>query len=273
MSYPLLFLAGVAGGIIAGLLGVGGGIISLAVLPFALSEYGVIEIALVQFIVANSLFGVFFASLAGNIAHIASRMFYPRESLLVGVSGSVMAIFILDFIVVQSWYNRWIFNIVIIIFLIYILLAQFLKLDESRKSVDKKKDQPLRFILAGIAGGALSAASGTGGGAITVPILSQWLGLNIKKAKSISLAMIFLSSGIMTLVNLSIPHVSIYSELQVGLILFLVAIPITAGVVIGAPFGVKISHMMASRVLASIFAILVTVVIIEKLVEINQLLG
>ena len=121
-----LFLAGIAGGFIAGLLGVGGGIIFLVVLPFALLEFGVVEADLVQYIVANSLFGVFFASLAGNIAHITIRSFHLKESLLVGIAGSIAAILVLNFIVIQPWYTRWIFNVVIILFLLYILITQFL---------------------------------------------------------------------------------------------------------------------------------------------------
>lgn len=266
-----LFLAGITGGFIAGLLGVGGGIIFLAVLPFALIEFGVSESSLVQLIVANSLFGVFFASLAGNIAHFTSKLFYPKESLLVGIAGSISATLILTFIVIQPWYSRWVFNLVIILFLIYVLIMQFKKGRNSGNQKNINRVSSMRLMTSGIAGGTLSAASGAGGGAVTVPLLNHWLGINIKKAKSISLFMILISSLLMTIANLTVSGTEKYTEWQQGLILFPIAIPLTIGVVIGAPLGVKASHMMSSRTLSIIFVFLLIIVIIEKLVELYQL--
>ena len=129
----------------------------------------------------------------------------------------------------------------------------------------------MRLITSGIAGGTLSAASGVGGGAVTVPLLNHWLGINIKKAKSISLFMILISSMLMTIANLTVSSTEKYTEWQQGLILFPIAIPLAIGVVIGAPLGVKASHMMSSRTLSIIFALLLIIVIIEKLVELYQL--
>ena len=266
-----LFLAGIAGGLIAGLLGVGGGIVFLAILPFTLVEFGILETDLVQHIVANSLFGVFFASLSGNIAHITTRSFYLRESILVGIAGSLAAILVLNFIVIQSWYTRWIFNVIIILFLLYILITQFLNPDQTGKHRHNKRKNSFQLATAGIAGGILSAASGTGGGAVTVPLLNRLLGMDIKKAKSISLSMILLSSMIMTLINLFVLDVEKYSDWQQGLIIFPIAIPLTIGVIISAPLGVHLSHKVSSRTLNTIFAVLLFVIIIEKLVELYLL--
>ena len=249
------------------------GIIFLVILPFALLDLGVAEADLVQYIVANSLFGVFFASLTGNIAHITFRSFHLKESSLVGIAGSIAAMLVLSYIVVQPWYSRGIFNVVIILFLLYVLIAQLLYPSTARKKKKISRNKSFQLAVAGVAGGALSAASGTGGGAVTVPLLNHWLGINIKMAKSISLGMILLSSMIMTIANLLACGTVKYSVWQQGLVLFPIVLPLTIGVLIGAPMGVKVSHIVSSNRLSSIFAILLIVVIIEKLVEIIQLLS
>lgn len=271
MTFFWLFLAGIAGGFISGLLGVGGGIIFLLILPFSLIDFGIIEQNLVRFIVANSLFGVFFASLAGNITHISTKTFHLREVSFVALAGSLAAIFTLEFIVLQEWYTRWIFNLLVILFLIYILLTRFLRYLKNEDENDRSEPKPFHLSIAGLAGGVLSALSGTGGGAITVPILNHWLKMDIKIAKSVSLGMILLSSMVMTFSNLFKSDVYQYSDWQQGLILYPIVIPLTLGVIIGAPLGVKSSHKMTSRTISGIFAILIIIVILEKFLELYQL--
>lgn len=78
MDQFLLSLAGLAGGFIAGLLGIGGGMVFIIVLPFALLERSVPESEMVPYTIAHSLFGIFFASLSGNAAHVQTKTFTPE---------------------------------------------------------------------------------------------------------------------------------------------------------------------------------------------------
>ena len=78
-----LVLAGFAGGVLAGLLGIGGGIIYVVILPYALRDVGVSTEYLAPLTIANSIFGVLFASFATNYLNIRDKDFYLRESLWV----------------------------------------------------------------------------------------------------------------------------------------------------------------------------------------------
>jgi uncharacterized membrane protein YfcA len=116
-------------------------------------------------------------------------------------------------------------------------------------------------------GGAIAATSGLGGGAIIVPLLNVGLKMNIKKAKSISLGVIFLTSMAITVYNLlSNPDQLVGPGM--GYILFPLAIPIAIGVFISTPLGVRMLRRSPAFLISYIFALFIGVVIIKKAFEI-----
>jgi len=260
-----LILAGIGGGILAGLLGVGGGIIYVLVLPYALTKAGIPPELLAQFTIANSIFGVLFASLASNILNIHKHDFYPRESLWVGLPGAFFSILILITIVSTTWYSITYFYVLLILFLAFMLVSLFLQGDENPKKPSSKKRE-IRLGLAGIVGGSLASLTGLGGGAAVVPILTTQLHLDIKMARSISLAMIFMTSLVLTGFNLIKNPGIISLPYQYGYIYLPVAIPLTIGVLLGSPIGSRLGRLFSSATIKVLFSILILVVIIEKLI-------
>ena len=260
-----LILAGIGGGILAGLLGIGGGIIYVLVLPYALSNAGIPIEHFPQFIIANSIFGVLFASLTSNILNIHKRDFYLDESLWVGLPGALFSIFILTTIVSQSWYSITWFYVLLILFLAFMLISFFLQRKKDLKK-PKIKKREIRLGLAGIVGGSLASLTGLGGGAAVVPILTTQLHLDIKMARSISLAMIFITSVALTAFNLvKNPGIDLLPY-QYGYIYFPVALPLTLGVLLGTPIGSKLGRLFSSTTIKVLFSILILAVIIEKLI-------
>lgn len=260
-----LILAGIGGGILAGLLGIGGGIIYVLVLPYALTKAEVSSELLAQFTIANSIFGVLFASLASNILNIRNHDFYPRESLWVGLPGAFFSILVLATIVSSSWYSISFFYVLLILFLLFMLVSLYVQDKETQKK-DLSKNREARLGFAGIIGGSLASLTGLGGGAAVVPILTTQLHLDIKMARSISLAMIFITSLTLTAFNLfTFPGIS-RLPYQSGFIYFPVAIPLTIGVLIGSPIGNRMGRFFSSATIKVLFSILIIVVIIEKLI-------
>jgi uncharacterized membrane protein YfcA len=260
-----LVLAGIGGGILAGLLGIGGGIIYVLVLPYALTKAGIPSELLAQFIIANSIFGVLFASLASNILNLRNHDFYHKESLWVGLPGAFFSIVVLATIVSSSWYSITFFYVLLILFLLFMLISLYIKDSETNRK-DLSKNKEVRLGMAGIIGGSLASLTGLGGGAAVVPILTTQLHLDIKMARSISLAMIFITSLALTVFNLftfagesSLPY-------QSGFIYFPVAIPLTIGVLMGSPIGNLLGRLFSSSTIKVLFSILIIVVIIEKLI-------
>jgi uncharacterized membrane protein YfcA len=261
-----LVIAGFGGGILAGLLGIGGGIIYVLILPYVLLAAGIPTNHLAPFTIANSIFGVLFASLSTNYLNIRNKDFFLKESLRVGIPGAIFSVVILKTIVTEPWYTLSYFYLILILFLIYMLISLFLKKDRKQE-VPLGKDKDIKMILAGIVGGSLAASTGLGGGAAVVPILSTQLHMNIKKARSISLAMICITALTLTMFNLlENPHIQDLAY-QVGYIYLPAALPLTFGVILGSPVGSKLGRILSAQTIKILFGVFILIVIIEKLFQ------
>ena len=115
-------------------------------------------------------------------------------------------------------------------------------------------------------GGSLASLTGLGGGAAVVPILTTQLHMNIKMSRSISLAMIFITSLGLTGFNLIKDPGNDPLPYQYGYIYFPVAIPLTIGVLLGSPIGSRLGRLFSSNTIKVLFSILILAVIIEKLI-------
>jgi uncharacterized protein len=268
LDYFFLFIAGFFGGFLAGLLGIGGGIVYITILPVIFAQYGLPDEQLVQFVVANSIFGTLFAALSGNITQLNEKNFFLREVLLVGLTAVISSLATLKFVVHTPWYSEEAFN-VIVIFLLLFILFKTLKNVKLTRLVQDSKESVFKLLLTGVAGGTIAALSGLGGGAIMVPLLNLGLKMDIKKAKSISLGVIFISAFCMTVFNM-LEDASFLSQEKfphVGFIIFSIALPLGVGVVIGSPYGVKIGNKLTSKRIAYLFSLFICIVILSKLYD------
>ncbi|MEL6538933.1 MAG: sulfite exporter TauE/SafE family protein [Bacteroidota bacterium] len=270
MDYFYLFLAGLGGGFMAGLLGIGGGIFYLLVLPFALTRIGVNDQEIVQYVIANSLFGTLFAALSGSLTQMRNGTFYLRPVLWVSLGAITISLLTINFFVNTPFYSKQVFNIVVIALLVFILWRTLRKsaIAKGKKGGDKgKTPSPRWFMGAGGSGGLVAALSGLGGGAIVVPFLTLILGMDIKKAKSISLGMIFFTSLMITCFNMTeVPRFNV-DYYNMGYIVFPIVLPLGMGVVISSPLGVKAAAKMSSRLITILFSIFIFVVILKKAFE------
>ena len=264
--YAYLLMAGILGGFVGGLLGIGGGMVFVVILPVALMALGAPPQELVQYTIANSLFATFFSTLVGNVAHYQRGQFYPRETLLMGAFSIVASWAVLVGVVNTAWYSAGLFNTVIIVVLAYMLLRILLR---SRRGVSRRATNPApryQLALVGLSSGVISQLSGLGGGVIIVPLLNTFLKIPIKKASAISLGVISLTSLAATILNLwAVPRQD-FDYFRVGYVIFPVGIGLVLGVLLGAPLGVRAARRVPSGVLNYIFAVLLAAIIIQKTV-------
>ena len=99
-----------------------------------------------------------------------------------------------------------------------------------------------------------------------MPLLNVGLKMNIKKAKSISLGVIFLTSMAITAYNLFTVPEQLVGPGK-GYILFPIVIPIAIGVFFSTPVGVRMSRKSPAFVISYVFAFFIGVVIIKKVVD------
>ncbi|HEY9117943.1 MAG TPA: sulfite exporter TauE/SafE family protein, partial [Roseivirga sp.] len=199
--YILLFLMGLVGGFLAGLIGIGGGVMYVLVLPYLLIEMGFPPNEIVQLTIANSIFGTMFAALAGNIALWRKGEFYWKQVIYIGLFGTAVSLPLLFFFVNTPAYQKSEFNVVVIILMVFIIWRTLSQVKITRKDGEEKTAGILGYSFIGGSAGAVAALSGLGGGTVIIPILNTGFNMTMQKAKSISLGVIFITSFCLTLLN------------------------------------------------------------------------
>lgn len=265
--YFLLFLAGIIGGFLAGLIGIGGGVIYIFILELAFIQMGIMEVELAQFTIANSIFAVFFASSSANITFIKLKQFYWRQILLVAIGSIITSLLMLEFVVNTSWFSKDKFNVIIILLLLYMLVKTFFEVNQHTQRKELEEVKKPHFILSGIAGGMIASLSGLGGGVVMMPLFTSFLKLDIKKAKGISLGVISITALMMTLFNFFESHQSHVNTYSQGFIIFPVSLLVALGVIISAPLGVKFSQKWSSKTISWIYMFFLSLFIIKKIID------
>ena len=171
----IAFLAlGAIAGVLAGLLGVGGGLVLVAALVWLLPTLGIPQEAAMHAALASSLASIVLTATASARAHARrGSVMWPTVAwmvpglLLGGWLGSGIAVRVDD-------------DVLRYIVAGYCFLAALqLLLGGTRKGVDGNTASPPRgapMSLAGVVIGAVSAVVGIGGGSMTVPLL-VWRGV------------------------------------------------------------------------------------------------
>lgn len=263
--YILLLLAGLIGGVLAGITGVGTGFIMIVVIPVALSHLGIPNELIVKLTIANTIFATMCSSFVNNIQLILKKNVFWHETFIISMAAGASASILLQIVVYNSAYTREWYNALIIILMAYIIIRTLSKL---RKSLDYHESITLpKLIITGISGGGIAALTGLGGGSVVIPMLNLWMKVDIKKAKKITYGTIFITSLMLTFLNIvNKPIIEIdYSHL--GHILLPVALPLSLGVIIGSPIGLKLGERLPAKVISYIFITIICIVMLRKIIE------
>ena len=258
--FPLL---GVVAGILAGLLGVGGGLVLVGALAWVLPLYGVPKEAAMHAALASSLASIVLTAASSAYAHHGrGSVLWPTVKwmvpglLLGGWLGSGIAVKLDDSVL------RWIVAG-------YCLLAAaqlvFGKTRVGAEGVIAAPPTGLAMTAAGTGIGALSAVVGIGGGSMTVPLL-VWRGVAPVRAVGTSSACgvaIGLASAIGYAMHAPAGALPQYS---IGYVYLPAAIGVAVASVLAAPYGMRLAHRISGLALKRVFAVFLTAVAITLLV-------
>lgn len=240
--------AGVFGGILAGLLGVGGGIVIVPALYFALSLTGSNPALTMQVAVGTSLATIVFTALSSSWGH------YKRGAL--------------DMALLKRWAPAILVGVIIggllggvvsgyILVAVFATVAALVALDmifrKPGNSGPPRSFSPRAWAATGVFAGAISAMMGIGGGTVCVPVLN-FLGYDIRRAVGTSAAIGFV---------IGLPGALIYAGTGLGqsglppfsigyvnLVAAALIIPLTTSF---AHVGVRIAHTISQRALRLAF--------------------
>ena len=242
----------------AGLIGIGGGVIFGPVLFFAFGAAGIDDPVLTPLTLGSSLLCTFAASASGAVRQHRAGAVEWRTALVVGALAAVAVVLVGRFVTTQPWYDKRAFQLVF--GSVLAVVAGRMLLDRSRGGNSLSTEGARRgagaLAATGAAAGALAALAGVGGGVVLVPALSGLVRLPLKVAAATSTAAIVLitGAGVLTYVALGwgadVPPGALgYVGWQQSAVLALPAIA-------AAPLGVTAAHRLDVRVVRYAFALL-----------------
>jgi len=260
LYFLILLIIGVFGGAIAGLLGVGGGLIFTPVLIFVFTDS---FDNVLPWIIGTSLLCTFAASLSSVRKHLAMKNFFWKEALMVGMC-SLLGTIAGKAIVSSHWYSQTEFIVVFSMLLLYTAYRFFRPapsvIPGTSKQTNPSGEKPFLFyhaLLIGTLGGLVATLAGVGGGIVMVPIMMILLKVPYNKTISISSAAIVIISffgwfqfAIDTPVEAAVTGYS-WGYVDLG-----TAFPLIIGALFGANAGVWISGRIPIRRAQILFAII-----------------
>ncbi len=262
-SLFILFLFGVLGGFLSGLLGVGGGIIFIPILSYYLRQMGLEGEEFIKYLLANSFATIFFAGLISTYKQYRIRQFYPKQIALTAVLAMVSSTLVSYGITRGDWYNKKAFSIIFLALLIFSVFRILLK--KPKDALEVKKSSPKKYLLTGLLTGIVTSMSGLGGGVIMIPLFNQYVKIDMKSASAISIGVIpLILIPVLITYMFAVPDQFIVSD-QLGYVLPTVFFPMVAGLLFAAPLGVAAAQRTTDKVLKFIFASLVIIVIFNTI--------
>lgn len=251
----LLFIAGILTGTIAGLFGVGGGILFTPILFYLFTSLGVTDPAV--WAIGTSLLCTFIAALSSSIQQRNEDNIYLKMGIIIGLIGS-MGVYFGKQVVMSEWFTDevFVFMFSLLLILISILFFQKSKLPH-RMNHEKRNLAIIELSGTGFVGGFMSSLAGIGGGVVMVPIMNLGFKLDLSKSVSISsLAIVFISlSGWMQYAFFGGYPVGA-TQFTWGYVDFGTALPLLSGAFIGGFLGVKAGVSISKKITNILFAIL-----------------
>ena len=244
---------GIVSGLLAGLFGIGGGLVIVPVLAVLFKAHGFSADLIMIMAVATSLAVISFTAVSSVWAHHRlGSVIWPKVLRLVPgiIVGSAVGAMVAKQISAEG------LRIFLVVFLLYVGIQMALEITPKAGLV--KQSRPLDFFVAIIIG-LLSAIVGIGGGTLTVPYLvrgqmimrnavaiSSACGLPIAVAGTTSYILLGLNVG--NLPEGSIGYIYLPAFLATGLTSILTA-----------PLGAKLAHRLPAKKLKRYFSLLLFV--------------
>jgi uncharacterized membrane protein YfcA len=262
MDALLIFaLTGAAAGVLAGLFGVGGGLIMVPALAFLLPLQGVGPAVVMQVAIGTSLAVISATSISSMLAHQrrggvlwpAFRLIAP--GLALGAVGGALLAHVLSGTVLQR---------IVGVGAVLVAIQMFLDLQPR---VARTLPGAAGLLGAGTVIGALSSLIGIGGGALTVPFLS-WRGVPMRQAVGTAAAcgvpIAWAGAAGFVFAGWSVPG---RPDLSLGYVALGAFAGLAVASVLTAPLGARLAHRLPPRALKRAFALLLVVVGVTLLVK------
>lgn len=259
----LLGVAGLGAGLVAGLVGVGGGVIFT---PVLFAVYGGLNVPAgvhTPLTVGTGLLCTGLAAGTSAVHHARRGAVRWRMALGVGLASAAAVGGVSRFVVTQPWYDATVFQLLFAAVLL-VVVVRMVRGDDAPSVEARGETDALRWVQwggTGTAAGAVASAVGVGGGVVLVLAYHRWLRLPMHPSVGTSSATIVLISGLSVgayaALGLGVegrpPFALGYVDAATGLLL-------AGPAVIGARGGAALAHRVETRGLQWGFALVAFVV-------------
>jgi uncharacterized protein len=251
------FAVGIAAGLLSGLVGVGGGVLMVPFLYFFYDRpdwFGFTTAPDIRVVVAHatSLFVIVPTSIRGVIAYHRAGLVEWRAVWPIGFSSVLAA-------AGAAWLAPSVPPELLKVGFGLFLLVSGLRL-MRRPPPPPEVRPPLRLSLpvtvpTGIAVGFLSALLGVGGGIVSIPLLMNVIGLEVKRvaATSIGIITITATAGTITYMLTGVDRAGLPAG-SIGYVHVAAAVAMFLGAIISVGWGAKLNQKLEPRALTLIFA-------------------
>jgi uncharacterized membrane protein YfcA len=253
----VLLLYGALGafvGVLAGLLGVGGGLVIVPILVIAFGMQNVPQEIIMHMALGTSLASIVFTSISSFMAHHkrGAVQWQTVRRIVVGVMtgtflGSCVAAVLST-------------NVLKLLFVLFLYFCAYQFLTNRRPKPTRELPGPFGMFLSGNIIGAVSSWVGIGGGTLSVPYMI-WCNVPVHRAigTSAAIGLPIAIAGTAGFLFNGWGHALLPLH-SVGFIYLPGLIGIAAVSVLTAPLGVKLAHSLPVGKLKKIFALLLIVV-------------
>lgn len=253
----ILLLYGALGafvGVLAGLLGVGGGLVIVPILVIAFGLQNVPQEIIMHMALGTSLASIIFTSISSFMAHHkrGAVEWQTVRRIVVGVMigtflGSCVAAVLST-------------NVLKLFFVLFLYFCAYQFLTNRRPKPTRELPGPFGMFLSGNIIGAISSWVGIGGGTLSVPYMI-WCNVPVHRAigTSAAIGLPIAIAGTAGFLYNGWGH-ALLPAYSVGFIYLPGLVGIAAVSVLTAPLGVKLAHSLPVDKLKKIFALLLIVV-------------
>lgn len=254
-----LLILGVLSGILAGMLGIGGGMILVPILAFILLKQGVPADHVVHAALATSLAVILFTSLSSMRAHHKAKAI--RWDIVKRITPGILLGSLLGTKLVSYLPTREL----ALVFGCFVLFSAYQMYADKKPKPSRALPSTSGLIAIGLPIGSLSSIVGAGGGFISVPFM-VWCNVPIRTAVATSAAL-----GFPIAVFSSIGYVLNGQHLQGmptgswGFVFWPAVLCVAATSVLSAPIGAQLAHSLPVQHIKRAFAVLLCAVALSMI--------
>lgn len=259
LIFSSCLILGAFAGFLAGLLGIGGGLIIVPALVYLLPQLGISNDVIMPMALATSLSTIVITSTSATLAHHKNRNIpwdITKPLMLMIAFGALVGAFIADHLSAQTLTNF--FAGAVILLASYMLLS--IRLQRYKTMPSKIKLQIISLLT-----GMLASLMGMAGGAILVPVLT-YFGVPLRHCIGIATV-----CGVMVALFGSLGYImaGFRNELLPAWSFGYVYLPALLGIILTsslfAPIGVKCAGDVPVQTLKKFFAVFLIIVAIKMI--------